>query len=381
MMWIFDVANFLVCLILIIVACKLRIIPNWIGLLLSIYSSMPFLMNDVLFPSALFPDQWHYFRAMENTRALNFMYSFEELIENKFIKFYMTSSVLSFLPLPYVETIKSVGFFNWFLFIVVFMWLYNKKFLNGLPLIIILFYPSLVLYTSLSLRDPLILLIMTISIIFLIDKKYIRFFIFISPLLLLKFQNFFIMLFLFLFFIIFDKNNTHKLFRYTIFVTTIVLFALFYDDTLLFLEKVRFHFFRENGGDTINYNPIEGLYHFFVLSAISSLYFFVKPLPWEAINSFQLIQSIENIIFIFLIIIFTKKAFIQSKIITAKWLLFLLFVFAIYGIVIFNFGTTARYRYVFIILYVVGLSYELYKYKDYRFKSIFKSRSINSQKD
>ena len=94
--------------------------PIWIGLVLSIYSFMPFLMNDVLFPNALFPDQWHYFRAMENTRALNFMYSFEELIQNKFIKFYITSSVLSFLPLPFVETIKSVGFFNWFLFIFFF---------------------------------------------------------------------------------------------------------------------------------------------------------------------------------------------------------------------------------------------------------------------
>ena len=380
-MFIFDIANFLICLIFIIVACKMRMIPIWIGLVLSIYSSMPFLMNDVLFPNALFPDQWHYFRAMENTRALNFMYSFEELIENKFIKFYITSSVLSFLPLPYVETIKSVGFFNWFLFIFVFLWLYSKRFLKGLPLLILLFYPSLVFYTSLSLRDPLILIIMIVSVVFLIDKKYLKFFIFVSPLLLLKFQNLFFMLSLFLFFIIFDKNKFNNLFRYTIFIILILVFMLFYEETLTLLDKYRNHFYRENSGEAAYYKPVDGLYQFLAQGAIGSFYYLFKPFPWEAANNLQLVQSFENLIITFLLIIFTKKSFRQSKMITIKWLSYILFVFAIYGIVIFNVGTAARYRYPFIVLYVIGLTYELYKVKAYRFQFKSKLRSINSQKD
>jgi len=355
--------------------------PIWIGLVLSIYSFMPFLMNDVLFPNALFPDQWHYFRAMENTRALNFMYSFEELIQNKFIKFYITSSVLSFLPLPFVETIKSVGFFNWFLFIFVFLWLYSKGFLKGLPLLIFLFYPSLVFYTSLSLRDPLILIIMLLSIVFLIDKKYFKFFILISPLLFLKFQNFFFMLCLFLFFVVFDKNKFNNLFRYTIFIVLIVVFILFYEEALTYLDKNRNHFFREDGGDVAYYKPIDGLYQLFVQGVIGSFYYFFKPFPWQAISNFQLVQSFENLLITFLLIIFTIKSFTQNKMITIKWLLYILFVFAIYGIVIFNVGTAARYRYPFIVLYVIGLTYELYKVKAYRFQSKSKIRSINSQKD
>ena len=36
----------------------------------------------------------------------------------------------------------------------------------------------------------------------------------------------------------------------------------------------------------------------------------------------------------------------------------------IYGLVVYNFGTAVRYKFIFVILYVIGLSYELHKVKD-----------------
>ena len=38
-----------------------------------------------------------------------------------------------------------------------------------------------------------------------------------------------------------------------------------------------------------------------------------------------------------------------------------------YSLVVYNYGTSARYRFIFIVLYVIGLSYELYKIKGYKF--------------
>ena len=79
----------------------------------------------------------------------------------------------------------------------------SQKVLNGLPLYFILFFPSLVFYTSLGLRDPLVLIFMILGVIFLIEKKYSIAILVIIPLYFIKFQNFyFLILLLFFIFII-----------------------------------------------------------------------------------------------------------------------------------------------------------------------------------
>ena len=55
--------------------------------------------------------------------------------------------------------------------------------------------------------------------------------------------------------------------------------------------------------------------------------------------------------------------------------MYLLFVFTLYGLIVFNYGTVARYRYPFIVLYVVGLAYELDKVKGYRFETILGNKN------
>jgi hypothetical protein len=93
----------------------------------------------------------------------------------------------------------------------------------------------------------------------------------------------------------------------------------------------------------------------------------LKPLPWEIGNSLQLIQSIENILLLIFLILFTKKAYNESAFLTFKWLLFLIISLTIYGVVVYNFGTAVRYKFPFIVVYVIGLSYDLYKIYGYRF--------------
>ena len=109
-------------------------------------------------------DQYLYSSILQDLRNFNFF-------THQDPKVTLTTFILSLLPLPFAETIKSLGFFNRYLFLILFLWLYSKKFLSGMPLFFILFYPSLVFYTSLSLRDPIVLFFMIISVIFLIEKK------------------------------------------------------------------------------------------------------------------------------------------------------------------------------------------------------------------
>ena len=364
MNWFFDIPNLLVCIMAIIIACRFEIIPNWIGLIFIGYSFVPFVLNDFLFPARYMKDQFYYFNIMQEVRSFNLL---PEENLNRYQKAISTSWFLSLLPLPYVETIKSIGFFNRFLFFVTFCWLYKKKFLTGMPLLFILFYPSLLLYTSLSLRDPLILCFMIAGVIFIIEKKFVKFFITLIPLYYLKFQNFYFMVILFFIFIFFQNKNLFKKNVYIISVLSIVIIYFYFDEILHFLDLYRGAMFRVDGGDMSYYQPIDSFFSLIKNSIKAFPYFMTKPFPWETENLFQLVQSIENILLLIFLTMFSIKSYEQSKFITIRWILYSAFVMTIYGLVVYNFGTAVRYKFIFVVIYVIGLSYELYKIKGYKF--------------
>tara|TARA_B100002003_G_C13917557_1_gene446266 strand:- start:151 stop:756 length:606 start_codon:yes stop_codon:yes gene_type:complete len=85
------------------------------------------------------------------------------------------------------------------------------------------------------------------------------------------------------------------------------------------------------------------------------VYMLFKPLPWECRNVFQIVQSVENIVIVIMIIMFNSKKIIsqqvQQKILFLNIMLFVSM--SIYGLVVFNFGTAARYKFTFIMIYIV----------------------------
>ncbi|MAJ23539.1 MAG: hypothetical protein CMI75_07145 [Candidatus Pelagibacter sp.] len=384
-LWMFDVANALVCFLVTLIAWQMKKIPNWVAFVLAIYSFIPFFLNGLFLPEGYFNDQGSYTATLDSIRSGNLMGfgSFQtahcHTDLNVDCPFFMmqkplvTGWFLAVLPIPFVETISSMGFFNRFLFLVIFLWLYQKKFLRGLPLFFILFYPSLILYSSLSLRDMLVMSLMLVSIIFFIDKKYFKFFIVISPLYLLKIQNFYLMTIFFIIFIILKKQTLLYRIRYPLFGLLIIFIGLNLDDIIFLINRYRDGMFFEEYtrvGSLLTYSDqlrIEGLYDLITISTYSLPYFVMKPFPWEASGYFQFIQSIENILLLIFLIVFTKKAYAQNAFLTSRWILFTCISMTIYGLVVFNFGTSVRYKFPFMVIYVIGLSYELYKIYGYRY--------------
>ena len=190
-MFFYDIANLLVILIVTFLSFRLKLIPLWLLFILSIFAFVPFILNDVIFPASYMPDQFKYFTNVTQIRHLDF-----ETIYNT--KLQISSWMLALIPLPYVETINSLGFFSRLMATILIIWLYSSKNIRGWPLLFILFYPSFLLYSSLALRDMLVFTFMMVSVIFFIENKRILALLVISPLLLIKFQNFFLMILFFL---------------------------------------------------------------------------------------------------------------------------------------------------------------------------------------
>ena len=133
--------------------------------------------------------------------------------------------------------------------------------------------------------------------------------------------------------------------------------------------------FKENGGLWEDYEPLRNIYDLALNGIIAFPHFLMKPLFWEARNIFQFVQSIENIFLLIFLIYFTWKSYLEDKFITTRWLIYFTFVMTIYGLAVYNFGTAVRYKYTFLVMYVVGLAYELYKFRGYLFSSEFKKKN------
>ena len=165
-MFFYDIPNLLAIIIVVSVSFRIGLVPLWLSFFLILFSFTPFFLNDVFFPATYMPDQFQYFEATQRLRDFNL-----EPIDNSNLKTNVSNWLLATIPLPYIETINSLGFFNRLIATILIIWLYSSKNLRGWPLLLILFYPSFLLYSSLALRDTLVLVFMIFAVIFYIEKR------------------------------------------------------------------------------------------------------------------------------------------------------------------------------------------------------------------
>lgn len=353
-MFIYDLPNLFAILIIILVSLRVSLIPLWLSFFLCLFAFTPFFLNEVLFPASYMPDQFQYYNVSKGIRSFA-LDSFSEsaTVEN-------ASWMLALIPLPYIETIQSLGFFNRFLVTVVIIWLYSSKNLRGWPLLFMVFYPSLLLYSSLALRDTLVLIFMLLSVIFFIENRRLLAAIIALPLLLFKFQNFLLVIVFFIIHLYFSRDSLIYRYRYMFLIILIASLAPFMITIIELLDIARLNMFIDDGGIRNSYVHMRTIEDFIIIALQSAPYFLMKPLPWEADSFLTFLQSFENIlILIFLSFIFIRTSKLDKGI-AFKWLVYLLAALGIYGLVVFNFGTAVRYKFPFIVIVIVGMAYELY---------------------
>ena len=359
-MFFYDIPNLLAILILIVASFRMSLIPLWLSFFLGVFALTPFFLNDVLFPATYMPDQFAYYDRVHEIRSQGLIAGLLNIDFDNNIKLLVSNWMLAIIPLPYVETIKSLGFFNRLIATAFTIWLYSSKNLRGWPLLFVLFYPSFLLYSSLALRDTLVLIFMIVPVILFLENRRLLALIVSSPLFFIKFQNFFLIVIFFVVHLYFSRGSIFYKYRYMFLIIIVGGLTPFIMEIIQLLDFYRWALFYEDGGLLSDYVPITTLNQFVVIAIQSAPYFLMKPFPWEASNFLQLIQSIENIlIFAVLAFMFLKASSIDKKI-ALKWLVYIIAAFSIYGLVVFNFGTAVRYKFPFILIVIIGMAYELY---------------------
>jgi len=348
----FELPSLLICLLLIIVlGYKSRAAIKY-QFILSLHSFLPFVLNDVLFSVSYMPDQLVYWAGVNEIRNGDLSF-YEAFSSGK--NTLQASAFLSVLPFPTPVSPISLGFYNTFIYISLFFILYIKNIFTKISLWFYLLFPSMALYTALSLRETLILFFMILALVYARESKVFRSIICMIPIYLIKFQNFYIVGPIVLLYFIFNVANKGMSITKAFIIGVIGLTSLFAAApiALPLVNRFRIAMFVEDGGDRNDIELISGAGDFVYQGLTSGFYFLSKPFPWEASSALQLIQSFENVFVLGILFLITRQAWKKSLDKLAFWLLFMALAMSVYGLVVSNYGTAVRYRYAFIVMYVL----------------------------
>lgn len=381
--YIFELANFLVLAILAIFFYKLQIINVnslivWIGLF-----SIPLFLNYFLFSPFLFPDQFQYSGEVTSIKSKGVslphiraqgLAGFSTEISDIFAiinPITLTIKLLGFAPIPNYMTVTSLAFANKFFLFLTFVWL--KRFFKVENTLLLLFLvPSLVLYSSLSLRDNLIIILSIFFLINALRSNYIFAIIFLAPLLILKVQMFIFFLIYYIGKLIFRAD---KSFIYLFLYFTVILGTVFaFDDIVLeIINSYRYGFAAEDldlgdgiygyaawslyGDQIIDSITINSMPELIFLAFIGLPNLLLMPLPGSWENIFYPIQFLESIALIFLYVWLTLK----NKLYKNREFIFLTFTLIIsllaYSLLAFNEGTFVRYRFTLFFPFLIAVFY------------------------
>ena len=369
----FDLPNFTICIVVILIIGRRLNVSGMTQFILVLHCFLPFALNDVLFDVSYLPDQYRYWEAFNLIRTGE---DFSTVSSSYSSTVTIASYFLAFIPFPIALGPWSLGFYNAFLYVVLFFWLYSKKVFTSLSQNFYLFFPSLALYSSLSLRETLIMFFMVISIQFARENKKILMLVSTLPLYFIKFQNFFVIFPLMIIYSLFKVSQRGMTLARAGLISLIGLIVVLISAPIAIpiVNKFRLDMFVEDGGNAKNISLITGIGDFIFQGLTSALFFLSKPLPWEASNALQLIQSLENVVVLVILFLITRQAWKLRPDKLAFWLMFMILAMSIYGLVVFNYGTAVRYRYPFVVIYV------LFVCADCNIKKLFRKKLVKEIK-
>ena len=138
---------------------------------ISLCSLSPFFINHFFMEWWYMPDQVKYFRGAQMVRELN-IDIFTRIHEVGKFTVILPSIIFGLFPIPFIETINSIGFINKCLLGLTTIYLFHKQIINKITFYFINIWPSVFLYSSLSLKDNLSLVLSILFVYFVIKRNF-----------------------------------------------------------------------------------------------------------------------------------------------------------------------------------------------------------------
>lgn len=367
---IFDIGNFIVTFIFLIICTKYFQLKKIHFYFLSLHSILPFFINDFFMDYSYMPDQTRYifysdfFRYITQQKSINYDISIGD--DFFYSKTGFTAYLLSLIPIPNMLTTRSLGFVNKVLFIILFSYLYKKKIFTNFSAYFFLAYPSFALYSGIALKEMLSVFLM----ILIIERSYnfnykqfpiLAFLIFSCSIIKFQFIIFIAPISTLLIVNPFDFKNkgfnyvTYILLTIITFLIGILLFKIFATE----INDTRYSFFIDNGNLAENFVVFNNFFDFVFYGLQELLKSLLEPLPSINNNIYNNIQFLENIFISIVILVITFIAMKSDYRRAIIWIFFLIFSLMMTSVIVDNIGTLSRYKFPLILTYIIFVSYSI----------------------
>ena len=272
----------------------------------------------------------------------------------------LPSLMFALVPIPSIATIAALGFINKIFTFLTYVFLRRRYFQNNYKsLLLIMVIPSILIFSSLGLRDNIIFLNQLLLMFAILTNRFIFSTILLLFLLAIKFQNAFIFMILYIGVFIFRANSRSRNLYLFLFLLTVI-GTTFSNEVIGLLNFYKLAFLRESGefvsgSILINQREFSSLGDL-VIQAPKLLFLgWIKPLPTSAVYALFFLESV----FIFFVVLY------QSLNLNGLWKnpsFILMFITMNMGIllnalVVDNELTLLRYRYTFSLCIVTYLFY------------------------
>lgn len=371
--YIFELANFSALAFLLLITYKLKFIQINSLIVWFVLFFSPLVFNYFLFLPGLFGDQFQYAAEVmsQKTGRGNVSDVGSFLGDDSISAVSLSTKILGVVPLPNYMTVTSLAFANKLFLFITFLWF--KKFFNNENEVLVYFLiPSLVLYSSLALRDTLIIVLSIVFIINLLRGKFLIPVLILFPLFILKIQMFAILGLYLISSLVFQANKGKYLFSFFLFIFLISC-IVFQEAILTILNLYRIAFLAENfiaydgsisyqawnlyGPENSENLELTSIFQAVYESVIKIPILLLIPMPWNWTNIFYPMQSIESCLLIYLYVRLSMDQSIYKNYDFILLTFVLLIGLAIYALIMANEGTFVRYRFTLFYPFLLGLFY------------------------
>ena len=318
--------------------------------ILSIFLLFPFFLYW-LWDWTFLPDQNKYASRIYEIRNLNYN---NINLSLSFFKVELSSLLMALFPLPFVNTIVSVSLINRCLIsFLILIFLKNKK-LSISTTAILLFSPSIIVMSSVALRDTITFIFGLLFVYYFFNKKNFYKSLFFLILLILTKPHFaLIILFISFFYYLLFFLKKKFLLKVTLISTLFFILSYHIDQIFFKILTLKKNFDSEEFNYKSYYvlNLDDNIFEFSTIFN-NFLKFFFSPILTNSISFIAILIFVESLILFSILIFYLFKIFTKSKL-KAIYLIFCFFlVFILLSIIVNNAGTLWRYKVNFLIIFV-----------------------------
>jgi len=378
--YIFELANFCFLAFFVIIFYKLNYINSnslvvWVGLFFT-----PLLINYFLIIPEMYGDQFEYAREIMSLKSTGesistvgnttgIASSASSYVPHPIT---FTSWVLGTVPLPNYMTVTSLAFANKLFIFGTFLW-FKNFFQDENKVLLCFLIPSLILYSSLSLRDTLIIILSSFFLLNLLRGKYVFAGLLLYPIFIVKIQMFAIFSLYFIGRLLFRAHRSYLMIG--IFAATMLVVSLVIEeDVLMVMNTYILAFSAEDfdmGGGMFSYAgwaiyadgedlKVHSIPEAIYVAVLRLPEFLLMPMPWNWSNFFYPIQALESYLLIYLYYKLATRRQLYKNREFALLTLMLFIGLLMYSLIMANEGTFVRYRFTLFYPFLLALFYLAY---------------------